>query len=59
MQQNYNSESDEEQYEMEGFSDDPALQAASISWIKWFCALEGHEYLVEIDNEFVQDPTNL
>ena len=44
---------------MEGFSDDPALQAASISWMKWFCALEGHEYLVEIDNEFVQDPTNL
>jgi len=26
MQQNYNSESDEEQYEIDGFSDDPALQ---------------------------------
>lgn len=44
---------------MDGFSDDPAMQAAPISWIKWFCALEGHEYLTEIDAEFVQDPTNL
>ena len=26
MQQNYNSESDEDQYEIDGFSDDPAMQ---------------------------------
>ena len=28
-------------------------------WIKWFCQLEGHEFLVEVDAEFIQDPFNL
>lgn len=53
MQQNYNSESDEDQYEIDGFSDDPALQNQQNGWIKWFCSLEGHEFLVEVDNEFI------
>lgn len=59
QQQNYNSESDEDQYEIDGFSDDPALQNQQNGWIKWFCSLEGHEFLVEVDNEFIQDPFNL
>ena len=28
-------------------------------WIKWFCQLEGHEFLVEVDSEFIMDPFNL
>lgn len=32
-QQNYNSESDEEQYEVDGFSDDPNNVNAQIGWI--------------------------
>ena len=60
MAQNYNSESDEEQYEIDGgFSDDPAIQNAQIGWIKWFCSLEGHEFLVEIDEDYIRDPFNL
>lgn len=59
QQQNYNSESDEEQYEIDGFSDDPALQNQQAGWIKWFVGLEGHEFLVEVDNDFIQDPFNL
>jgi len=37
MQQNYNSESDEDQYDIDAFSDDPAMQNQQIGWIKWFC----------------------
>ena len=53
QQQNYNSESDEEHYEIDGFSDDPALANHQNGWIKWFCQLEGHEFLVEVDNDFI------
>ena len=59
MQQNYNSESDEEQYEVDGFSDDPNIANNQIGWIKWFCSLEGHEFLVEIDEDYIRDPFNL
>ena len=26
-----------------------------LSWIQWFCALEGQEFLVEVDPEFVKE----
>ena len=58
-QQNYNSESDEEAYEVDGFSDEPTNPHAQIGWIQWFCALEGHEFLCEIDEDFIRDPFNL
>lgn len=58
-QQNYNSESDEEQYEVDGFSDEPTNPHAQIGWIQWFCALEGHEFLCDIDEDFIRDPFNL
>lgn len=58
-QQNYNSESDEDQYEVDGFSDEPTNPNAQIGWIQWFCALEGHEFLCEIDEDFIRDPFNL
>ena len=28
-------------------------------WIKWFTSLEGHEFLVEIDEDFIKDKFNL
>jgi hypothetical protein len=28
-------------------------------WIQWFCSLEGHEFLVEIDEDFIKDGFNL
>jgi hypothetical protein len=30
-----------------------------LGWINWFCALEGHEFLVDIDDEFIRDPFNI
>jgi casein kinase II subunit beta len=43
--------------DIDGISDEMA--AASMGWIQWFCSLEGHEFLVEIDEEFVKDSFNL
>ena len=30
-----------------------------MGWIQWFCSLEGHEFMVELDEEFIRDPFNL
>lgn len=30
-----------------------------LGWINWFCALEGHEFLVDLDEEFIRDPFNI
>lgn len=28
-------------------------------WIQWFCSLEGHDFLVEIEEEYIKDSFNL
>jgi casein kinase II subunit beta len=33
--------------------------ASQIGWIRWFCSLEGHEFLAEVDEEFIKDQFNL
>lgn len=30
-----------------------------VTWIEWFCHLKGHEFFVEVDDDFVQDDFNL
>ena len=58
QQQQYNSESDEEQYELDGYSDEPGYHKA-MTWIQWFCSIDGHEFLAEIDPQFIRDGFNL
>ena len=48
----YNSDSGEENVDIDAISDDAGAQ---IGWIKWFCSLEGHEFLAEIDEDFIKD----
>lgn len=55
----YNSDSGgEEQVDIDGFSDDingggaggvPGAGGNQLGWVQWFCGLEGHEFLVDID----------
>ena len=28
-------------------------------WISWFCDLEGHEFFVEVDNDYIRDSFKL
>ena len=34
-------------------------ETANLGWIKWFLSLEGHEYLIEVDENYIRDPFNL
>jgi casein kinase II subunit beta len=36
-------------------SDDESLDG----WINWFCDIEGHDFFVEVDDDFIQDSFNL
>lgn len=53
----YNSDSGEEHVDIDNLSDD--MGATQMGWIQWFCSLEGHEFLAEIDEDFIRDPFNL
>lgn len=37
----------------------PVPEKPKLTWIEWFCALEGHEFLVKVDAEFIKDKMNL
>lgn len=28
-------------------------------WIQWFCDLEGHEFFIEVDEDYISDNFNL
>lgn len=53
----YNSGSEEEQVDMDPISDDGDL-VIQAGWVQWFCSLEGHEFLVEVDEEYLKDKFN-
>jgi len=64
-----NCDSADNDFQMEDMSDesgaprdanvDPDPETAVQGWIHWFCALEGHEYMVEVDEDYIRDPFNL
>ena len=55
--QAYNSDSGEDNVDIDALSDE--LGGPQMGWIQWFCSLEGHEFLVEIDVDFIKDQFNL
>lgn len=63
----YNSDSGDGDFQMDDMSDDNGgrgngegeAEGSSPGWIRWFCSLEGHEYMVEVDESYIKDPFNL
>lgn len=63
----YNSDSGDEDFQMDDMSDEGGGRGGHgadredgiMGWIQWFCSLEGHEYMIEIDAEYIRDPFNL
>lgn len=39
------------------YDDDDSDSGAG--WISWFCDLEGHEFFVEVDEDYIRDNFNL
>ena len=31
----------------------------NIGWIQWYCSLDGHEYMIEVEESFIRDQFNL
>lgn len=46
-----NGDSSSEHLEVEGLTEG--------GWIQWFCSLEGNEFIVEIEEDYIRDPFNL
>lgn len=46
---------------LESMSDveDSQYSDLAAGWISWFCALEDHQFLCEIDEDFIRDNFNL
>ena len=46
---------------MDDLSDEGAKGAGDIDhdqnmgWIQWFCSLDGHEYMIEVEESFIRD----
>ena len=51
-----NAGSDDSNVDFDNISDD---DSAPNGWIKWFCTLEGHDFLVEVEEEFIKTSFNL
>jgi len=34
-------------------------EAGTLGWIQWFCDLEGHEFFIEVDEDYIRDNFNL
>ena len=32
---------------------------SSDGWINWFCEIEGHEFFVDVDEDYIRDSFNL
>ena len=46
-----NGDSSSEHLEVEGVTEG--------GWIQWFCSLEGNEFFVEVEEEFIRDSFNV
>ena len=43
---------------LESLYDEDDSESGS-GWIQWFCDLEGHEFFIEVDEDYIRDNLNL
>jgi len=61
----FDGDSDNGDYQVDDLSDESGIinnrdvPSDDRGWIKWFSSLEGHEFIVEVDEEYIRDPFNL
>ncbi|KAJ3062565.1 casein kinase 2 regulatory subunit, partial [Podochytrium sp. JEL0797] len=58
------SEDDEDEDEDDGFIEDSSSagssgESSAVSWIYWYCSLPGHEFFIEVPEDFIKDDFNL
>lgn len=59
----YNSDSGDGDFQMDDITDDQTqkrgndmdAESGVMGWIQWFCSLEGHEYMVEVEEAYIKD----
>jgi casein kinase II subunit beta len=51
-----NSSSD---YQPKEEDEEESAESSESSWVQWYCGLEGHDFLVEVAEEFLRDASNL
>lgn len=65
--EHFNSDSGDNEFQINDMSDNEGAQGAgdndndtgAVGWISWFCSIDGHEYMVEVEDSFVRDSFNL
>jgi len=57
--QNLNDYQEDKEEYVSNESFDSSTSTSVISWITWYCSLPGHEFFIEVPEEFIEDEFNL
>ncbi|ORY37795.1 hypothetical protein BCR33DRAFT_721288 [Rhizoclosmatium globosum] len=63
--QDGNADDDDDEEEEDEFvedsesSDSSSGESSAVSWIYWYCSLPGHEFFIEVPEDFIKDDFNL
>lgn len=44
---------------MASHGDSSSSECSDMTWIQWFCSMNGHEYFIEVDEDYIKDTFNL
>ncbi|KAI9336112.1 casein kinase II, regulatory subunit [Obelidium mucronatum] len=52
-------EEEEDEFVEDSESSSGSSESSAVSWIYWYCSLPGHEFFIEVPEEFIKDDFNL
>jgi casein kinase II subunit beta len=44
---------------MASHGDSSSSEMSDMTWIQWFCSMTGHEFFIEVDEDYIKDTFNL